>query len=265
MFPLQTETFPENAAALERALTDSLRSLFVTTGDPVRITDSAYPQLQEIAVSLHHARLHRGIQPVSPNMAANEDAFRVQSLTIAADALSVGPASFDLGMSARDVVLSRSRDEAGQFLLWLKSAADGTIEMVANQKDLETAIAAVARSEAAKRGVAVESVRLMLTPNGPRDVAAEVSIRARKLFLSATIRVTAHLALDDRMTAKLSGLACAGEGTIGSLACGVLTPHLQKLEGRAFPLLALPLGEIRLRDVRFAVADRIRIVAEFGV
>lgn len=264
MFPLQREIFPENAAALEVALSESLGSFFVTTVDPVRITDAAYPCLQEIAIVLHHARLRGALPQPSLAMAGNEEALRVQSITIAANALSVGPASFDLGMSARDVVFSCNCDQRGQLVLGLKSATDGTIEVVADQREFEAAIAAVVRSEASKQGVAIESVSLALTPHGPRDVGAEVLIRARKLFLSANIRITARLALDDRMTAKLSGLACTGEGAIASLACGVLAPHLQKLEGRAFSLLSLPLGEIRLRDVRIAVAEKIRLFAEFG-
>ena len=56
-----------------------------------------------------------------------------------------------------------------------------------------------------------------------------------------------------------------GAGWLGSLACGVLEPHLAKLNGRSFPLMALPLGEVRLRDVRLAASDKLSVTAEFGV
>ena len=48
------------------------------------------------------------------------------------------------------------------------------------------------------------------------------------------------------------------------LACGILEPHLQRLEGATFPLMSLPLGEIKLRDVRIAVADTVEVTADFG-
>ncbi|MDQ6655945.1 MAG: hypothetical protein M3Y80_09050, partial [Verrucomicrobiota bacterium] len=66
------------------------------------------------------------------------------------------------------------------------------------------------------------------------------------------------------LNASLSGLTCNGEGAIGSLACGVLQPHLEKVDGRTFPLMALPLGDVRLRDVRLAAGANLSVTAEFG-
>jgi hypothetical protein len=48
------------------------------------------------------------------------------------------------------------------------------------------------------------------------------------------------------------------------LACGILKPYLEKIDGRAFPLMSLPLGEIRLHDVRLTVGDKLCVTAEFG-
>jgi hypothetical protein len=107
-------------------------------------------------------------------------------------------------------------------------------------------------------------VQLSVRPRGARSIDAEVQLRAKKLFFSTTIRIAAKLDLDEELNAKVSGLSCNGEGAIGSLACGVLEPHLQKIDGRSFPLMALPLGEVRLRDVRIAAKDRVTVTAEFG-
>ena len=78
------------------------------------------------------------------------------------------------------------------------------------------------------------------------------------------MHIAADLDLDQQLNAVISGLTCKGDGAIGALACGVLSPHLQKLNGRSFPLLALPLGEIRLRDVQLSAAGAIRVTAQFG-
>ncbi len=93
---------------------------------------------------------------------------------------------------------------------------------------------------------------------------AEAKVRARKMFFATTIELKAKLAVDDDLNATVSGLKCTGDGAIGSLACGFLAPHLQKLEGRSFPLMALSLGEVRLRDVRLSAGDQLTVSAEFS-
>ena len=70
--------------------------------------------------------------------------------------------------------------------------------------------------------------------------------------------------IDEELVARLSDVNCSGEGAIGTMACGILTPHLQKLEAREFPLLAFSLGQLRLRDLELVADDGIKIAAEFG-
>ncbi len=91
-----------------------------------------------------------------------------------------------------------------------------------------------------------------------------MKLRAKKLFFTTTVTISAKLDLDEQLNATVSGLACNGEGAIGSVACGVLQPHLQKVNGQSFALMALPLGEVRLRDVRLAAGDTLSVTAEFG-
>ncbi|HEX8490253.1 MAG TPA: hypothetical protein VF626_04500, partial [Chthoniobacterales bacterium] len=57
MFPLKTATFPSSADALQRALNEALRQLFIVTRDPVTIRETSYPRLEEINVSLDGAQL----------------------------------------------------------------------------------------------------------------------------------------------------------------------------------------------------------------
>ena len=57
-------------------------------------------------------------------------------------------------------------------------------------------------------------------------------VRAKKLFLSATVQIRGSVAIDEQLNAQLFGLECAGEGTLGTLACGFIAPHLQRFNGR---------------------------------
>ena len=124
-------------------------------------------------------------------------------------------------------------------------------------------IAELAKGEAAKQGVAVESVALNVKQHGARSIAAEVRLRARKLFLSATLQIDGELDIDERFNATISGLKCTGSGALGTLACGVLGPHLERLNQRSFSLLALPLGEIQIREIQLTAGETIAVNATF--
>lgn len=264
MFPLKTDTLPANAADLGRLLNESLRELFLVKGDPAAIRASSYPHLEELSVSLDEAQL-RGKPPSIPSLSSNPTpALEVDALKINAAALSIGPAAIDLSLSATAVGLHQAEDSQGNVLLLLHNAATGHIEISVSPSDLEALIAEVAKAEAGKHGVSIDSVHLMLRSKSSRSLAAEVHLHAKKLFFSASIKITGQLDLDEELNARISGLDCTGDGAIASVACGVLKPHLQKIDGREFPLMSLPLGEVRLRDVQLAVGDRLSVTADFG-
>jgi hypothetical protein len=264
MFPLNTATFPSTAADLTRLLNKSLRHAFEIDGDPVTIRDASYPHLEELTISLDGVRL-RGQPPSIPSLSSKPTpALEVDSFNINASGLSVGPATIDFSLAARGIDLRQATDSEGNIVLVPHNAADGRVEIFVSPSDLEALIAEVARTEAGKQGVTIDNVQLLLRTKSSRSLAAEVRLRAKKLFLSASIRITGQLDLDEELNATISGLDCIGEGAIAGIACGVLKPHLQKIDGREFALMSLPLGEIRLRDVQIAVGDKLSVTAEFG-
>ena len=264
MFPLKTTTLPATAEDLAQALNDSLRSVFALAWDPAEVRDLAYPQLAAIEVSLDGAKLP-GPPPAIPSLASQpERALTVGSFNAGGRGISIGPAALDFGLTATGVELFQAKDTAGQITLLLHNAAHGRVEASVSKSDLEALIAEVAKAEAGKHGVSIDSVQLSLRSQSPRSLAAEVRLRAKKLFLSAALQITGQLDLDEELNARISGLDCSGEGAIASVACGVLKPHLEKLNGREFPLMSLPLGQVRLRDVRLAVGEKLSVTAEFG-
>jgi hypothetical protein len=264
MFPLNTNSFPASADELERLLNESLRQLFALARDPVDLRAESYPHLDSLSISLDGAEV-RQPPPAIPSLGSKPTpALSVESFRVAGAPMKVGPAAVDFALAARKMQLHQATDRQGHIVLLLHNAADGRIEISVSVSDLEALIAEVAKSEAGKHGVNIESVELSLRSQSPRSLAAEIRLRAKKLFMSAALRITGQLDLDEKLTAKLSGLDCTGEGAIASIACGVLKPHLQKIDGREFPLMSLPLGEVRLRDVQINAGDKLSVTAEFG-
>jgi hypothetical protein len=264
MLPLATGTFPSSAPELTRLLNESLGQIFLVDSDPVNIRANSFPHLETLSISLDHARL-RPDPPRPPVISGQTSpALEVDQLTLNATPLSLGPAAIDLSLSARGVHLGQAQNLNDEIILTLEKAAEGNIEISIAQTDLEALIARLAQDQAGKQGITIDSVRLMLRQKNPHSLDVEVSLRAKKLFLSASIKVTGQLDLDDQLNLKISGLSCTGDGGIATLACGLLKPYLQKIDGREFPLMSLPLGRVHLRDVQLTVADKLRVTAEFG-
>ncbi|MGI8820426.1 MAG: hypothetical protein ACR2ID_06120 [Chthoniobacterales bacterium] len=265
MFPLYTSLFPASAPDLSDLLNASVQRLFANAPCPVAVRDENYPRLAEITITLDGAEL-RSDPPRPPRVqdGGSGPGVEIGQLHLQANEASLGPAIASIRLDARNLVLNRGTDANGEIVLVLKSAADGQIEASAETQQIESAIAAVAKQEAAKHGVTIDQVQLSVRPRGERSLDADVQLRAKKLFFTTVIKIAAKLDLDEQLNATVSGLTCSGDGAIGSLACGVLQPHLQKIDGRSVSLLALPLGEIRLREVRLAAGDRISVRAEFG-
>jgi hypothetical protein len=264
MFPLYTATLPSSAADLQRLLNESLQRIFVAESDPVTVREHSYPNLDAISISLNGARLRA--DPPHPPIVSGETspALEIDQLTVDASPLFVGPAALNLSISAAEVQFGQSKDSNEQIVLSLESATDGKINISIRQTDLEALISKLAQNQASKQGITIDGVQLTLRQENAHSLAVEVRLRARKLFLRASIRVTGQLDLDDQLNLKTSGLNCTGDGGMATLACGVLTPYLQKIDGREFPLMSIPCGQVRLRDVQVAAEENLTITAQFG-
>ncbi|MFL6589033.1 MAG: hypothetical protein ACJ8M4_02555 [Chthoniobacterales bacterium] len=264
MFLLKTDQFPGNSGDLTYRLNESLRDVFELPRDPVVVQESGYPHLSALTVSLDGAEVKRQA-PAIPSVSGNAvPALTVDSFNVSGSGLAVGPATIDFKLEAAGLELRQATNRDGNIVLLLHNAAQGRIDISTAIADLESLIGEVVASEAGKHGVAVDKVQLSLTSNGPRSLAAEVRLRGRKLFMSASLRIAGAVDLDDKLNARVSGLDCTGDGAIASVACGILKPQLQKIDGRVFPLMSLPIGEVRLRDVRIATGEKLSVTAEFA-
>ncbi|MEY2480761.1 MAG: hypothetical protein QOI04_1688 [Verrucomicrobiota bacterium] len=264
MFPLRTKTLPASAAELSDLIEKSLREVVEASANFVRVSDRAYPELEEIRVTLDGATLRMPPPKPPKPVGSSSPALHANRIAFSGKEMSIQGAQLNVVFDASNVELHESREVNGDIVLVLQRAADGKIDINISKRDLEDVLTALARAEASKRGVAIEHVDLVLETRGPRSIGAVVNVAVRKAFFSAKIKIAGHLDIDDQLLAKLSNLSCKGEGAIGSLACGVLTPILQRANNRSFSLIALPMGEVQLRDVQIAAGDQISVQARFG-
>jgi hypothetical protein len=265
MFPLFQSELPTSAAGLATVLDGSLRRALQIPNQAVFVRDRAYPNVDEIAIDLSGATLRTDAPRFPFSEDAGEPAISAVRLTLNARPLVVSGASIDLALAADDIVLHQNRGPDGNIVLSLHRADNGEIGIWIREGDLERLVVEGAKTQAGRQGVIIEDVLLNLTSRDSHSLGLELRIQARKLFLRTSIRIVGQLNIDDELVARFSGVECSGEGGIGTIACGMLAPHLQKLQAREFPLLAFSLGgEMRLRDINLIADDGIKITAEFG-
>jgi hypothetical protein len=264
MFPLYQQKFPQTTVGFVQTLTASLRGALQIPGNPVLIREIKYPELAEIAIELSGSKVRTNAPRPSPPEGSGKLALTAQQFTLRALPLSIGDAAFYVTIDANGIVLHRNRDNNGNLFLQLQRADNGRLVVAIRQRDLEILTDKIAKTEAGKQGVAIEHMQLNLTSRGSRSLGVEVRVQARKLFARALVRIVGVLKVDDGLVARISNLTCNGDGAIGAMACSLITPHLQALQSRSFPLLALPLGEVQLRDINLSVGDGIEVTAEFG-
>ncbi len=265
MLPLPSPTFPPDSETLRAALEESLARVVRPAGPMVTVEDAGYPKLAALRISLDGANAGERPPPrPQPPVGPVEPGLQVENFMVTGRPILIQRARVELACTARDVRLGQGRDRDGNLLLLLQEAAEGNVEVAVALSDLEALVLAGAKSEAAKQGVTVESVQIELQARTERALDVVVQVRAKKLFLTAAVRIGGSVAIDEQLIARLSGLECAGDGTLGTLACGFIAPHLQRFNGREFSLMALPLGEVKLRDVKIAAGRELRVTAEFG-
>lgn len=264
MLPLLRKEFPASKDELAQALENSLRQLLGSRQPLVSVQARAFPFFDEIAVNLDNIKLDSLPRLNAPISGNTRFACEAGLMTIAARNLRLQGTPLDARLEARGVVFDQAQDGNDELMLTVKRIREGYLQISIAQLDLENVLGEIARREGGKVGIAVEGLRLALRARGPRSVSADIRFQAGKFLLRARIDISARIDVDEDMVARVFDLKCKGDGAVGSLACGAIGAHLSRLEGRTFPLMSLPLGEVQLRDVRIAVADTVQITADFG-
>jgi hypothetical protein len=264
MIPLAANKLPSSREELSHAIEEALRRYVNKSGPLVQVRARVFPYLDELLINLDRARFDSAPPAPPPLVGETKPAFEAALIKVSAQNISVRGVPANVQIEARDVVLQKSDDANGQAVLLPQKVRDGRVSISAAQLDLEQALAAFIDREALTHGISIEQVRLAIRERGRRSLAAEVRVQARKLFLRAKIDIYGRLDIDDVFIARLSQLQCRSTGAVGTRACAVLQPHLDRFEGKAFSLKSLPLGNTQLHDLRLAVTDTVEMTVDFA-
>ena len=223
-----------------------------------------------LRVTLTGARVSTDVPPARPKPRGEPQAgptfpvLNVEGVPVYLDSAAVS-----IRMHATDARFQYDRDvDTDQWLLMLHDAEDGTVDVAVPHDDLKQLIEQKVRQGAAEHGVDIRSVTLDVAEHGARGLKLDGRIAGTKSmgFLKPSFAVRLHgkLDVDDELVARLSDLHLDGEGVVMKMLVGMLGDKLKQLEQKRFPLAAFPLGEAKLRDVRIAASDPLRITASFG-
>ena len=261
MLPLAAEKFPSTPDELASALTGGFAARGVKV-ENVRAEGPALGALAVLRVELTGARFARGFR-VSGTPTENAATVLAERLEISGAPLDFEGTPLSVRVEAERAEL-RFAGEPGDGALVLASAAGGSVTLAVAQSALENLLHRLAKDAAEKQGVEVKKTTLELTARGPRALSFRCAVTAKMFVMSADLSLSGNLDVDEQLNARVSGLTLGGDAMITKLVTGFARPHLDKLEGRVFPLLALAPGGLPLRDVEISTRDGLEVRAKFG-
>ena len=267
MFPLAGSTYPTTADALATSLRTALSEFFEFPNPSavIRIEGGSWPSFERFIVDMTDATLKVNQPPPkpvqqgerSPGVFANE-------LQVVGHPIRYQESRLDLDFAAKRVKADFARQANGQPMLVISDADEGHVAVQITKADLQAALMAAAGAAAKPHGVAIQDMQLNLNADGPRSVAGDLRVKAKKMVMSGVVHLRGKADIDDQLVATLSNLACGGEGMIGGMAAAMVNTKLKTFEGKRIALSALALGDVKLRDVKISTTDAISVTAQFG-
>src|SRR5438067_6061443 len=249
MFLLPRTQIPEAPDALAQAIEEGLRT-FVSRPDKMVVVCGGDGQtLDSIAVNLSGATIDHHHRPPPLDSSEAIPAMIVRHIYISGEPISILGGDFSFQFEASNVELYQRVQPEGKLLLIMHRAKDGNIRFEISRAAAERMIMKGASKLAEKQGVVVDNAQLELTPHGPRALDGKLTISARKLIFHPVLSLAATFSVSDDLVATVTDLNCHCEVPIAAVGCAAMTLSVSKIERRAFPLSALPLAEIQLRDL----------------
>jgi hypothetical protein len=267
VFPLAGKNFPTSSDELAEAIGGALAEVLTLDkkGDAVSAEGGKFPSIKRLKINLNNAAVSATEPPPKPKPTGKrEPGVEVDQLEVVGKPIKYEQNKLELELKASGVKFDFGRDKKGNPLLVLADAKTGHVQAKMSKADIEALARTAAELAAKQQGIKIEGLDLTLTSEGKRSLAADVRVKAKKLMVSGTVRITGRVDVDDELNATVSKLDAQGEGVIGAMASGLVKSRLKPYEGKTFPLMTFSLGDITLRDLKIDVKKDVQVTAEFG-
>ncbi len=235
-------------------LEHALRRRFDRDGGAPFVTGDA----GALAIDLTGARLKDDAPPPAEVEAGEE--LRAAHLRIEGAPIVVRGEEVRVRLDAEDAVFVVAADGSSAAP---RRLASGTARLAVSRDALEGLLLAAIREKAAAQGATVDSVELALAPAGPRGLKVDATLGV-KMMLKAKVDLSAELAIEDDLTAKIVDFRARAGGMLGGMLGGVLDGMAAKVRGKKIALAGRPLGGAEVKDVRVTVEDGVVVEVELG-
>ena len=267
MLPLAGSVVPSSHLTLAEAINDGLASRDLRPRQ-VLVEGGTFPEIDLLRVDLTGAQISRAsnLKSAAPtgNSGSEYPQLQVKRIELKADPIHFEKTPLHLQLDATDATLALADNGAGTKLLMLSEAASGRVSVTTHMSDVEKLVHELVADAAAKQGIEIKETRVKTTSLSPRALTFEVELTAKMFIMRAKIVISGKLQVDDDLNAHLSELACGGDGMIANAANALLKPHFQKAQSRAFPLMTLSLGSVKLRDISLSSGSTVHLTATFA-
>jgi hypothetical protein len=265
MFLLHRNQIPQTPEELAQAIEEGARTFASRPQKMVVVRGGDGSALDSIAVDLSGATIDHHHRSPALDREGASPAMLVRHIYIAGEPIKLLGSDFSFQFEAFNVEMYQKPQPDGKLVLILHRAQDGNVRFEISHAAVETMIVSAASKLAEKQGVRIDNAQLELTQHGPRAVDGKLTVSAHKLIFHPVLTLSGTVAVTEDFIATVSNLKCHGEGPIASLACAAINPAFSRIEQRAFPLSALPIGEIQIRDLALDAADdKLVVRARFG-
>lgn len=262
MLPLAGEKFPASTAELTESLHGGLAARGFATAR-VQVESVVWPAIELLTIDLSRSRITRNVRLPEAAISGAEE-LKVARVEIVGAPIYFEGTPVRLRLQAEGVTFGGAQSAESELLLALRLAAHGDVEVEIAKSDLEAMLHRVATTVAGGHGVDVKKTTLEFTAHNSRLLAVRAEVTAKMFVMSAGVKLTGEVSVDDALHARLSHLRVSADGMVGTMVNTVARPFLEKWENREIPLLAFSLGGLKLRDIAVRGGDALHLAAQFG-
>lgn len=269
ILPLSEPAVPATGEELSASIVAAwIKALtFPDTARVVAMVGGRYPAVEAMRVDLSNAvAIPKVKRPSVAEFKPSKQSLWVSDFALVAEPLKSkeSQSQANLQVTASRVRFDVQTTREGSPVLLMSDAASGTLHFNANLAEMEKSMLTTARERGARSLVTVRNLKLDMKAFGPRSVDIVMQVSMLVGFVPAGMKFTARVDIDDDMNATIYNLSAEGDEALGPLLVHFIRPALAKYDGKTKPLMSFPNPEVRLKDVRISVDDRVTLDAVFG-